>query len=80
MGSFRCVQWIFRNWCVKQQPETEKKGDQIFIFTNGKHLYTQKVAESGRALDNFVGVGVVQKGMAKGQISHISFQMITDKQ
>lgn len=53
----------------------EKDGDEISVFVNGKHLFTQKVSESGRLLDNFGGVGIVQKGMAKGQISSIKFQM-----
>ncbi|AEE48425.1 hypothetical protein [Haliscomenobacter hydrossis] len=53
----------------------EKTGDQISVYVNGQHLFTQKIAESGRPLGNFVGVGVVQKGMAKGQVSNIKFQM-----
>ena len=53
----------------------EKTGDQISVYANGQHLFTQKIAESGRPLGNFVGVGVVQKGMAKGQVSNIKFQM-----
>lgn len=53
----------------------EKTGDQISVYANGQHLFTQKIAESGRPLGNFVGVGVVQKGMAKGQVSNIKFLM-----
>lgn len=56
----------------------EKTGDQISVYANGKHLFTQKVAESGRPLGNFVGVGVVQKGMAKGQVSNIRFYSIPE--
>jgi hypothetical protein len=57
----------------------EKNGDQISVYANGQHLFTQKIAESGRPLGNFVGVGVVQKGMAKGQVSNIKFQMTPDR-
>lgn len=57
----------------------EKNGDQISVYANGRHLFTQKVAESVRPLNNFVGVGVVQKGMAKGQVSDIKFQMSTEE-
>lgn len=58
----------------------EKDGDEISVFVNGKHLFTQKVSESGKLLDNFAGVGIVQKGMAKGQISSIRFQMASGGQ
>jgi hypothetical protein len=53
----------------------EKDGDNISIYVNGKHLFTKKVSESGKLLGNFAGVGIVQKGMAKGQMSSIKFQM-----
>ena len=56
----------------------EKNGDQISVYANGQHLFTQKIAESGRPLGNFVGVGVVQKGMAKGQVSNIRFYSIPE--
>lgn len=56
----------------------EKTGDQISVYANGQHLFTQKIAESGRPLGNFVGVGVVQKGMAKGQVSNIRFYSIPE--
>jgi hypothetical protein len=53
----------------------EKAGDVISAFANGHRLFTLKVSESGKLLNNFAGVGIVQKGMAKGHISSVRFQM-----
>lgn len=79
-SSSEVINGFSENGLATNTLKLEKDGDKISIYVNGKHLVTQKISESGRMLDNFVGVGIVQKGMAKGQIPSISFQMSSSGQ
>ncbi len=60
---------------VSNKLKLKKTGDQIYIFVNEKPLFTQNILETGRPLNNFAGVGLTQKGMVKGQVSEVKFQV-----
>lgn len=78
--------WVFSdaiNGLDKSEPvsnklKLRKAGDEIFVFVNDKLLFTQKIPETGRPLNNFAGVGITQKGMIKGQMSEVKFQVLPD--
>lgn len=80
------TKWVFsdaingldKSVSVSNKLKLKKAGDQISIYVNGKLLFTQKISETGRPLNNFAGVGITQKGMVKGQISEIKFQALPD--
>lgn len=63
---------------VSNKLKLKKTGDQIYIFVNEKPLFTQNILETGRPLNNFAGVGLTQKGMVKGQVSEVKFQVLPD--
>lgn len=42
------------------------------------HIDTAQNPETGRPLNNFAGVGITQKGMVKGQLSGVKFQVLSE--
>lgn len=80
------TKWIFsdaingldKSVSVSNKLELKKAGDQISIYVNEKLLFTQKISETGRPLNNFAGVGITQKGMVKGQLSGVKFQVLSE--
>lgn len=74
-GTSEAINGFTENGSATNSLKLEKAGDQITVYANGKHLFTQKISDSGRQLENFAGVGLVQKGMARGQLLSIRFQV-----
>jgi hypothetical protein len=80
------TKWVFsdaingldKSVSVSNKLELKKAGDQISIYVNEKLLFTQKISETGRPLNNFEGVGITQKGMVKGQLSGVKFQVLSE--
>lgn len=80
------TKWVFsdaingldKSVSVSNKLELKKAGDQISIYVNEKLLFTQKISETGRPLNNFAGVGITQKGMVKGQLSGVKFQVLSE--
>lgn len=52
----------------------QKTTDEITIYINDQLMVTQKVAISGRPLNKFAGIGIVQGGLLTGSISAIDFK------
>lgn len=50
-----------------------KAGDAIMIYLNDKLVFTQNINASGRPLDKFSGIGIVQGGFLEGSITSIRF-------
>jgi len=52
----------------------DKLGDDIIIYLNGNRVFTQNISTSGKPLNNFAGIGIVQGGVISGTSSSISFK------
>ena len=52
----------------------QKTTDEITIYINDQLMFTQNIAASGRPLNKFAGLGIVQGGLMTGNISAINFK------